>query len=208
MIWFFDWVTRFLVKRHFRHVWLKQKYTPGPESRTVYFMNHNLWWDGLLPLYLNRKLFHQSARALMEDRQMKRYSFFSRIGAFSINLEDPRAALRSLRYAVESMKRPHSCLFIYPEGELQPAGNSRPEFKKGLAWLCKQLPEADFVPVAFHTHQFRGPKPELYINIGEKEVVDLKTTSDINYQLEISLHQLLKETRKVAGNSDEGFSKI
>lgn len=143
----------------------------------------------------------------MEDRQMKQYPFFSLIGAFSINLENPRMALKSLRYAVESMKRPHSSLFIYPQGELQPPSEAKPEFKKGLAWLYHQLPEADYVPIAFYTHQFRGPKPELYINIGNKIQLESPSINDIKYQLELSIHQLLKETRKVAGITDEGFQK-
>ena len=55
---------------------------------------------------------------MMEDKQMHEHGLFKRIGAFSVNLENPRSAVRSLRYAVESMKRPHSSLFIYPEGRI------------------------------------------------------------------------------------------
>ncbi|MEX2363200.1 MAG: hypothetical protein WD597_06230, partial [Balneolaceae bacterium] len=59
IIWFFDVYTRFLIKFRFHKVTIHQEYQPAENSRTVYFLNHNSWWDGLIPLYLNRKFFNQ-----------------------------------------------------------------------------------------------------------------------------------------------------
>ncbi len=99
---------------------------------------------------------------------MKQYPFFSRIGAFSVNLDDPRSSIASLRYAVQSLKRPNSCLFIYPEGELKPPSIKVSEFKPGLSWLYKKTEGVDFVPVAFRIDHSKTSKPDLYISIGEK----------------------------------------
>lgn len=168
-----------------------------------------MWWDGLLPLYLSRKIFGQRARAVMEDKQMQKHSFFSRIGAFSINLQDSKSTLKTLRYAVNSMERDKACLFIYPEGELTPISNSKPEFKKGLAWLFQNMGEQiDFVPIAFYSHNFRDSKPELYINIGT--LTDLDRTlskEELTAEFEKQVHRLLKETREVAGFDDTGFKR-
>lgn len=103
----------------------------------------------------------------MEDKQMKQYPFFSKIGAFSINLEDAKSSIKSLRYAVESMKRKNSCLFIYPEGKLTSVSNSLPEFKEGLSWLYKKLDGIDFVPIAFYIDYSKADKPDLFISIGK-----------------------------------------
>ncbi|MDZ7773685.1 MAG: lysophospholipid acyltransferase family protein [Balneolaceae bacterium] len=161
---------RWLFRRRFDQVWLRQRYRPDSSSRTVYYLNHHSWWDGLIPLLLNEYRFGQRARAMMENRQMRRYPFFSRIGAFSVNRGNPRSALRSLRYAVESMRRPRACLFIYPEGTLTPPG-SRMDFEGGLAWLHDRLAreelEVDFVPVALHMHTLRGSRPELHLSVGD-----------------------------------------
>lgn len=194
-VWFFDWYTRFLIWRTFKNVQIRQEYFPMNDSRTVYFMNHNYWWDGLLPLYLNRKLFHQKARALMEDKQMRQYPFFSKIGAFSINLEDARSSIRSLRYAVESMERKNACLFIYPEGKLTPTSNSKPEFKDGLSWLYQKIDGVDFVPIAFYIDFSKGSKPDLYISIG-KLVNDHKLL-DKNVLTDNFEKILLKEMQKI-----------
>ena len=209
LIWFFDLYTRWLIKRRFKSVWIKQSYKPVFESRSVYFINHNMWWDGLIPLYLSRKILHQQARAVMEDQQMQKHRFFSRIGAFSINLSDSRSTLRTLRYAVESINRDKASLYIYPEGELTPVSEAKPEFKKGLAWLYQNMDdEIDFVPIAFYSHTFRDSKPELYINIGSP--ISYKKTDpkeELTKEFETAVHELLRETREVAGLTDTGFKE-
>ncbi|MBO6524267.1 MAG: lysophospholipid acyltransferase family protein [Balneolaceae bacterium] len=188
--------------RRFRRVIINQEYFPKKDSKTVYFINHNYWWDGLLPLYLNRKLFKQHARALMEDKQMRQYPFFSRIGAFSVNLENPRSSIQSLRYAVESMKRNNSCLFIYPEGKLMPVSDSKPKFKEGLSWLYKKMEGVDFVPVAFYIDHSKANKPDLYISIGEKvNGYSLMEKPDINSLFEESVHNLLVQIKLKLNNS-------
>lgn len=160
-------------------------------------MNHNYWWDGLLPLYLNRTRFKQKARALMEDKQMRQYPFFARIGAFSINLEDPRSSLRSLRYAVDSMKRERSCLFIYPEGKLSPVDTLKPDFKEGLAWIYQKMDDVDFVPIAFYIDHSKANKPDLHISIGNSVDHDKNMTrNELTELLENDIHHLITELKK------------
>ena len=129
----------------------------------------------------------------MEHKQMRQYPFFSRIGAFSINLEDPRSSIKSLRYAVDSMKRENACLFIYPEGKLTPVSDSLPEFKEGLSWLYQKMDEIDFVPIVFYIDHSKSDKPDLYISIGESVNRDLvKNKSELTSSVfEIKIHALL-----------------
>lgn len=143
----------------------------------------------------------------MEDKQMQQYTFFSKIGAFSINLENPRAAVTSLRYALKSMDREQASLFIYPEGTITPPSEKRPDFKPGLAWLYQQTKEVDFVPIAIYSQNLRSSKSELHISIGKKVNHDkLMSKSKLTGLLEEDIHQLLLQTRKTAGFEDEGFS--
>lgn len=142
----------------------------------------------------------------MEDKQMRQYTFFSKLGAFSINLENPKASLGSLRYALESMHRNRSSLFIYPEGTITPASEKKPEFKGGLAWLYTKTENIDFVPIAIYIHTLRNSKPELYISIGN--LVDHDNSLGRNELSELfqqDIHRILLQTREVAGFSDEGF---
>ena len=204
---FFSLYTKWKLKRSFKQVWISQKYEPDDDSRTVYFLNHNSWWDGLLPLYLNEYFFHQNARAIMEEKQMNKHTFFSKIGAFSIDLSNPRSIVTSMRYALRSLKRENACLFIYPEGKITPVSESTPEFKNGLSWLYKNTADIDFVPIGIYSHSFRSAKPELYILIGDS-VDHYKSLNSIalNNNLENDLGLILKQIRETAGSSDKGFT--
>lgn len=133
----------------------------------------------------------------MEDKQMRQYPFFSGIGAFSINLEDPRSSLRSLRYAVESMNRAHSCLFIYPEGKLSPVGDNQPEFKQGLAWLHQKLDGVEFVPVGFYIDHSKANKADLHISIGKSVDHDKTLTkNELTELFECDIQNLLSIIKK------------
>ena len=204
----FDWYVRFLFRRRFHRVWIQQNYIPATDSKTIYFLNHTSWWDGLIPLLLNRKVFKQKARAMMENRQMKQHSFFKKIGAFSVSLENPRSAIKSMRYAVSSLDRPNSSLFIYPEGEIMPFSTAQIKFKKGLAWIAEKRNDTDLVPVGIYFHFAKSDKPELFIKIGT--AVDYKKIDDtdkLNSLFEKRLSGLLGDLKKEAHSGDYSYYK-
>lgn len=200
--------TRWLFYRRFERVWIRQEYQPTDHSRTVYYLNHHSWWDGLIPFLLNEYRFHQQARAMMQKKQMQKYPFFKKIGGFSIDPVRPRSSIQTLRYAISSMRRKNASLFIYPQGEITPP--SAPlEFKKGLAWLCQQLPDCDFVPVALYIHTLRSDKPELHIFVNNKIEVDRDNPlSSITLKFEKELNSSLKFLHETAGFEDHHFEKL
>lgn len=205
ILWAFGLYVRWLFRRRFHDVQIHQEYRPGPDSRTLYYLNHTTWWDGIIPLLLNQTLFGQQARAMMEDRQMRIYSVFRRIGAFSVSLSDPRHALRSLRYALDSLRRPHACLFIYPEGRIHADSGQLPAFRDGVGWITrKALDEGlrvDVVPIAIHLHCATADRPVLHIRIGEPvEPRDLQgeSTREITRRLHEELQRHVTLVRHAA----------
>lgn len=200
--------TWLLFKRRFKKVWLKQEYEPCSQCKSIYFLNHHSWWDGLIPLLLNEYRFHQQARAVMEDKQVKQYPFFQKLGAFSINRDDPRKAITSLRYAVKSLERQHSSLFIYPEGSITPVGSPM-NFEGGLAWLHNKLDDVDFIPVAIHMHTIRYDKPELHLHVGRPiRLKDSLTQKEKTAHFEEVLNQMLGDLRASAGFDDSNFEVL
>lgn len=199
---------KWLFKRRFKNVWVHQEYHPSDEDRTVYFLNHTSWWDGLIPFLLNEYCFKQQGRAMMEYKQMRAYPFFKYLGAFSIMPHNRSHNLSSLRYAVQSMDRPHAALFVYPEGEIVPAGSEK-KFKRGIGWLHAQLPTVDFVPIGIHIHTIRSDKPELHLWIDEK--VSLSSAADLSEatnSCEEVMEQVLGKLKKTAGFQNKGYSKF
>ncbi len=184
-----DW----LLWRRFDSVSIENDYLPGDGQKTIFYLNHCSWWDGLIPFLLNQKTFRQNARGMMEDKQLHRYPFFQRLGVFSIGLSSPRSSMRSLRYAIKSMERSNASLYIYPQGKIVPFSIDDLEFKKGIGWLAKRLPDADLVPVAIYIHTKESDKPRLEISVGAAVDVDPNQKADrINNALEKRLSELLK----------------
>lgn len=204
----FGWYTRLLFRYRFKKVWIHQEYKPGRNARTVYFLNHTSWWDGLIPLLLNQSRFHQQARALMEVEQMQNYPFFKWLGTFSIDPADKVHTLTSLRYALDSMHRHNASLFIYPEGEIRPV-KTKIELKSGLGWFYLQLPNVDFVPVGIHMHTIRSNKPELHIWVDKPVVFSgdqqrLQVTRKCEKKMETVLENLFE----TAGFDDSLYEQI
>ncbi len=167
---FFYGVSRFLAGRSFRNVWLKNEYgTPSPDRSTLYFGNHNAWWDALTPLLLNQKVLKQHPRAVMEWEQVKRFPFFRRIGCFSIDRTDHRSAVTSLVHGVNWLnEKPGRSLFFYPEGKITHPALDSMHFETGIGWMVPKLkPHVDLVPLVQHIHAMHHPKPSLFIYLGK-----------------------------------------
>lgn len=204
----FGLYVRLLFKYRFKKVWIHQKYQPARNARSVYFLNHTSWWDGLIPLLLNQTKFQQQARALMELEQMQNYPFFKWLGTFSIDTEDRAHTLTSLRYAVDSMQRRNASLFIYPEGEIRPASIQK-KFAPGIGWLYSQLSEADFVPAGIHIHTVRSNKPELHIWVDEPmELENGLERQQITRQCELKMESVLENLLQTAGFDDTIYEPI
>lgn len=190
----FDLYCRWLFWRRFDVVQIDCDYQPDPGQKTIYYLNHTSWWDGLIPFLLNQRIFHQNARGMMEDIQLNRYPFFRRLGVFSINLTSTRSAMKSLRYAIRSMDRPNTSLYIYPQGKIEPFKTEDFNFRKGIGWLGKNLPQADVVPVGIYIHTKESDKPRLEIRVGDSVKTDRSLSAGtITNKLEIELSALLRQ---------------
>lgn len=136
----------------------------------------------------------------MEEKQMRKYPFFRKLGAFSVNLENPRTTIQSLRYAVNSLKQDYS-LYIYPEGKITHASDKKPDFKAGLAWLYVNSTEVDFVPVVLYMHTLRGSNPELHVTIGKPVTHSKKVAKqELTRLFEEDIHSLITTTKEEITN--------
>lgn len=205
----FDLYVRNLFRRRFKHIAIDQHYRPSPDSKTIYYLNHTSWWDGLIPLLLNRKLFRQNARAMMEEKQMKKYSFFRKIGAFSVNLDDPKSSVKSLRYALKSLERPNASLYIYPQGQITPYQSVNLDFKKGLGWIAARSADTDVVPVGIYITPARYARPELFIHIGEQVKIDYSLDSTVlNEIFEEHMQKNLTALQREAHENPDRFQYL
>jgi 1-acyl-sn-glycerol-3-phosphate acyltransferase len=206
----FRWYVRWLFHRRFDTVYLQQNYRPSADRSTIYYLNHTSWWDGLIPFLLNEFRFHQGARAVMEDHQMRDYPFFSKIGAFSIDRSNPRSALKSLHYGLDFLAGSGRSLFIYPEGQIYPPEASPAHFERGLAWMADKIVtgnlNVDLVPIGIYMHTMASDRPQLLLNVGD--ALNLSKSDDLqtfSTEMRTQLAELVVEARESARDPEPKF---
>ncbi len=98
---------------------------------TLFLANHSCWWDLFLAHVLNESI-PLDGYGMMEHFNMRRFGFFRRIGAFSVDRTDPTSVRASINYAVGLLEGPRAGVWIFPQGRM--VGNDvRPlGFQHGL----------------------------------------------------------------------------
>ena len=130
--------------------------------------NHFSWWDGFFIYWLNKKILNRKLYVMMLEEQLSRYWFFQKLGCYSIDLNDNRKMVSSLRYTVHLLSAPYNIVTIYPQGEIQPYEQKPIQLRNGIDFLSKKS-ENDFqiLPVAFKIHHTNQKLPIIYARFGK-----------------------------------------
>ena len=161
----------------------------------IIYCNHSSWWDGLVAFQISRQA-RLNSFIMMEEKNLKRFSLFRKLGAFSINRENPRQSFESIHYALNLLKtNADGTLWIFPQGEIV-NNDFRPIFfYNGLGKLIYKAGQC-FVTSLSIRYEFLGDyKPEIFVRLTEPEFV----------QPEIGInHKLLTQTfaEKMTKNLD------
>lgn len=162
-------LVRSSVRRQFNAVHLRVA-TDGPDTTpapTIYYVNHSAWWDGYLSLVLEHQALHHDPYLMMEDRNLRRYRFFTWAGAFGVDRDDPRAALQSLEYAATLLRdHPDRAVYVFPQGTLEPNDRRPFHLYSGLARLALRVGVVRLVPVALRYEFMQEQHPDAFINVG------------------------------------------
>jgi len=93
----------------------------NPEYPIIIAPNHSSWWDGFFLYLLNEKFFKRKFFIMILESSLEKYSFFRKLGGYSINQESPKSIVKSLNYTVEQMTDNQQSFFtIFPQGILLP----------------------------------------------------------------------------------------
>jgi len=166
-----------LFRRHFHAARiLGKRPETDPELPILLLPNHSTWWDGFFVYLLNKKLFARRPYLMMLEEQLARYSFFARLGAFSINPQSPASVRKSLEHAAAILRQPstsRSLLCIFPQGELLPWGRRPLEYKRGLEVMLKVYGDkVNLLPLAIKTEFLNERLPEALFLFGENQIAD------------------------------------
>ncbi|HEU4405854.1 MAG TPA: lysophospholipid acyltransferase family protein [Polyangiaceae bacterium] len=137
----------------------------GPQ---LWVGNHTSWWDPLIIFYLSRGFFDLDGHAMMDASNLRKLPFFSRIGAFGVDLGDPADGARALRYAARLLRGggPRRMVAVFPQGSERPVTERPLGFRPGSAELARLAPAAGVLPFALRYEMQAEEKPNAYVAFG------------------------------------------
>jgi hypothetical protein len=193
-------------KRHFLAFHLMGEIPPFPADQPLILLpNHSTWWDGFFVYFLNKKFMHRTVFLMMLERQLSRFHFFARIGAYSIDPHTFRGVRESVLYTrslIASPSKPLICIF--PQGELCPWHQRPLYFKKGLDLILKKnLAPVSICPLAIRVEFLQEQRPEVFFLFGKATILDRNSTMDIA-RLEKEETALLDQIAENIGRGEKG----
>ncbi|MCP9492946.1 MAG: lysophospholipid acyltransferase family protein [Pyrinomonadaceae bacterium MAG19_C2-C3] len=137
----------------------------------VLYANHASWWDGLVTFQVG----HYAGLDqffMMEEKQLRGYPLFRRLGCFSVVRDDARAALLSIKYATDLLNDTNRALWIFPQGELA-ANDLRPlKLFSGTARIISRCRRVRAAPVAMRFEFLDDFRPEAFLKVGTPDIIE------------------------------------
>jgi 1-acyl-sn-glycerol-3-phosphate acyltransferase len=180
----------------FRGLWARGALAAGEGPRLVY-ANHTNWWDGFV-LHQLGQAERWDTYCVMEERNLSRYRFLARLGAFSVRRGEATSALETLRYAVGLLERPRAAVCLFPEGEIRAFGAFPLRMERGVELLAR-MGQVECVPLAIRYAFFEHERPDVLVELGAPH----PATSLRGFQTELEA----AVRRLAAVTSLEGFTR-
>lgn len=128
--------------------------------------NHFSWWDGFFTGYLMRFYSDKNPNVMMLEEQLKKYPFFSLVGAFSIDKNSVSGIRESIDYCKQIVSDYSGYLIYYPQGEIQKYSYFPVKLQKGLKYICKDT-DSDVLTVSFKIVYENEKKPAVICRFGK-----------------------------------------
>ncbi len=175
---------------------------PKPQNNlpTILLPNHSTWWDGFFVYLLNHCFFKRRTYLMMLEEHLSKHKFFSKIGVFSINPNNPKSTIKTLNYTAELLKNqkngvPQICIF--PQGELLAWGTRPLQIKKGIEVILKKYKsDVNLILVGIKVESIREQLPEVFFNFSGSSTVNYENFSFADFENKLG-NQLEKLNHKI-----------
>lgn len=165
----FDVYLNQLLKKHFDNFLTIGDAPSINENKSLLILpNHFSWWDGFFIFKVTKHITNKKFHIMMLEDQLKKYWFFNKLGAYSINQNNPKSFVKSLNYSIELLKDKSNLTVIYPQGEIQPQEEKQIKFNKGVNYICEKS-NSDFqiLPIGFRIFYSNKKLPFVLYRFGE-----------------------------------------
>ncbi|MGG1696130.1 lysophospholipid acyltransferase family protein [Bacillus zhangzhouensis] len=164
------YLERYLLHKHFRFVMMKGTVDPKEKLPVLYLANHSSWWDGLIIFLLTEKASELDHYMMMEEKQLKQYAFFRKLGAFPVHKEKLKSVKQSLMTAKESMQS-GAAVWLFPQGKIMHQDMRPLELEGGASFLVRQFEQVVIKPVTLQYTFNQFQKPTVSVVFGEDALV-------------------------------------
>lgn len=166
----FDFYLDKLLKKHFNKLILIGVLPSIDNNKSLMILpNHFSWWDGFFIYKVIKNFTDKKFHILMLEEQLRKYWFFQKLGAYSINQNNPKSMVETLNYTIELLKKKSNLTVIYPQGVIQPQEERNIKFNKGVNYICeKSSVEFQILPIAFRIFYSNQKLPFVLYRFGDK----------------------------------------
>lgn len=178
----------FLLKRNFTNFYRVNEYPAiSSDLPLIITPNHISWWDGFFIDYITRRFLIRKSYIMMLEKQLSRYWFFQKIGAFSINPTHRKSIAETVIYTQDLIHNPQNFLVFYPQGSIESFEMRPLSLKRGLQLFLKKIPEVQVLLLGFKIQYYNQKNPAVLarfgeIMSGESIVADFKNYQDNFYK--------------------------
>lgn len=176
------------LRRSFRALWARGA-LPVDEP-VVLYANHTNFWDG----FVAHAVIERAGRvgyAMMEEQNLRRFSFLRHLGAFSVRRGSPSSARETLRHAASLLERPRATVLVFPQGRFE-TFDAPLQFERGVELLARWA-KVRLVPMALRYAMFEHEYPDVLISLGEPHAAE--STAELAERLTALRHGLAQVTR-------------
>jgi 1-acyl-sn-glycerol-3-phosphate acyltransferase len=158
-----------LLRQNFSNFYRVNEYPTIPDDcGLVITPNHISWWDGFFIYYACRKFLRRRGHILMLESQLRRYWFFQKLGAYSINPKGPKSIAETARYTRELLSDLENFVVMYPQGDIEPYEKRPLALKKGLhLFIDTKATKVLVLFVGFKIQYYNQKNPALIVRFGD-----------------------------------------
>lgn len=175
--WFFKFYTNYKIKKHFNEVIIDGE-RQDFDKPVLILSNHISWWDGFWINYFNEHITRKKLYFMMLEEQLRKYSFFSKIGGYSVK-KNSRDIINSINFTLNLLKFSDNAVFLFPQGEIQSLYVESIKFENGIIKILQNVGDIQVVFLCNFIEYLSNQKPTLYMYYST-----INTTNNIDYQSE------------------------
>lgn len=150
---------------------LRDEMAARPQPGVLMMANHSSWWDFFMAAFTFETL-GLDGYGMTEHSNLRKFGFFRRIGAYSVDRTDPISVREAIDYTSELLGQPRTAVFFFPQGKIV-CNDVRPlEFQGGLRLILQKVGRLRVVPTAFRYDFWQDERPEAFVRLGEVVEVD------------------------------------